>query len=78
MLEIHGYMVYKSRFLHVQSMRAELLISDHLSLLLHLAQVISHLELGSSLLLHLLDSHARGNFSKSQTTILAINLEDTL
>lgn len=62
------YMCNASRFL----------VSKHLSLLLHLAKVISHLELGSSLFLHLLDSHARSNFSKSQTTVLAVNLEDTL
>lgn len=48
------------------------------SLLLHLAEIIGHLELGSSLFLHLLDSHARSNFGKSQPAVLAVNLEDTL
>jgi hypothetical protein len=46
--------------------------------LLHLAEVVGHLELGSCLFLHLLDSHARCNFSKSETTVLTVNLEDTL
>jgi hypothetical protein len=46
--------------------------------LLHLAEVVGHLELGSCLFLHLLDSHARCNFSKSETTVLTVNLENTL
>jgi len=54
------------------------IIRSYLALLLHLAEIISHLELGSSLFLHLLDSHARCNLSKSETTVLAVDLEDTL
>jgi hypothetical protein len=52
--------------------------TSSLPVLLHFAEIIGNLELGSSLFLHLLDSHARCNFSKSKTTVLAVNLEDTL
>lgn len=46
--------------------------------LLHLVKVVGDLELGTGVLLHLLDSHARSNLSQSETTVLTVNLEDTL
>ena len=46
--------------------------------LLHLVEVIGHLELGGGLFLHLLDANARCNFSESKTSILTVNLEDSL
>ena len=71
--------IEKRCFSHVQAMQPDSwYIGSHLSLLLHLAEIISHLELGSSLFLHLLDGHARCDFSKSETTVLAVDLEDTL
>jgi len=76
------YMVYrKATFLNMCNQcksNSWYNIRSHFSLLLHLAEIISHLELGSSLFLHLLDSHARCNLSKSETTVLAVDLEDTL
>jgi hypothetical protein len=73
-------MVYKAFF----TCNADILISEHWLVsspsfsLLHLAEIISNLELGSCLFLHLLDSHARCNLSQSETTVLTVNLEDTL
>jgi hypothetical protein len=69
-------MVYKA-FLHGKCRYQKMGYSSPSSLL-HLAKIIGHLELGSCLFLHLLDSHARCNFSKSETTVLTVNLEDTL
>lgn len=46
--------------------------------LLHLVKVVGDLELGTGVLLHLLDGHARGNLGEGKTSVLTVDLEDTL
>lgn len=45
---------------------------------LHVLDVLGDAELGISLLLDLVNSDAVGQLGKSQTSVLAVNFEDTL